>query len=186
MVAGIGLSFVSESNHMETCSWVLILCLVGPTEKYRTTWNLSLCCVLFLLSNSSPGRMNVMRPEVMAMDPKMRVGMMGLISARAATVVDKVPPTLNKRTFWGQLKIISSHTMPPIWCESNFKGQQEILIVQCCLDKPNHDHISHYNEGVHNHIHLGDQWGGTNSSSPEMQIVRRRNKCRLCGIKVSS
>ena len=34
-----------------------------------------------------------MRPEVMAMEPKMRVGMMGLISARAATVVDRVPPT---------------------------------------------------------------------------------------------
>ena len=29
----------------------------------------------------------------MAMDPKMRVGMIGLISARAATVVDNVPPT---------------------------------------------------------------------------------------------
>ena len=29
----------------------------------------------------------------MAMEPKMRVGMMGLISARAATVVDRVPPT---------------------------------------------------------------------------------------------
>merc|ERR1719180_219562 len=43
------------------------------------------------------GRMNVMRPEVMAIDRKMRVGMIGLISARAATVVDKVPPTLDTR-----------------------------------------------------------------------------------------
>ena len=45
----------------------------------------------------SPGRINVMSPEVMAMDPKMRVGMIGLISARAATVVDRVPPTLNEK-----------------------------------------------------------------------------------------
>ena len=37
--------------------------------------------------------MKVMRPDVMAMEPKMRVGMIGLISANAATVVDNVPPT---------------------------------------------------------------------------------------------
>lgn len=41
------------------------------------------------------GRMNVMRPDVMAMEPKMRVGMIGLISANAATVVDNVPPTFD-------------------------------------------------------------------------------------------
>lgn len=41
------------------------------------------------------GRMKVMRPDVMAMEPKMRVGMIGLISANAATVVDNVPPTLD-------------------------------------------------------------------------------------------
>ena len=62
-------------------------------RKVQNHMNFVFLCGLFLSSNSSPGRMNVMRPEVMAMDPKMRVGMMGLISARAATVVDKVPPT---------------------------------------------------------------------------------------------
>ena len=77
IVAGIGLSFVSESNNM----WIYS--------------NISFAFLLKFLSNSLPGRMNVMRPEVMAMEPKMRVGMMGLISARAATVVDRVPPTCN-------------------------------------------------------------------------------------------
>jgi len=41
------------------------------------------------------GRMKVMVAEVRAMVPNMRVGMTGLISARAATVVDRVPPTLD-------------------------------------------------------------------------------------------
>ena len=40
------------------------------------------------------GRRKVRMPDVMAITPKIRVGMMGLISARAATVVDRVPPTL--------------------------------------------------------------------------------------------
>ena len=34
-------------------------------------------------------------PEVMAITVKMRVGMAGWMSARAATVVDSVPPTLD-------------------------------------------------------------------------------------------
>ena len=46
---------------------------------------------LFLVS----GRKTVMAPEVMAMAAKMTVGMAGWMSARAATVVDKVPPTLD-------------------------------------------------------------------------------------------
>ena len=36
-------------------------------------------------------------PEVMAMAAKMTVGMAGWMSARAATVVDRVPPTLETR-----------------------------------------------------------------------------------------
>ena len=40
------------------------------------------------------GRKRVRKPEVMAMTVKMRVGMAGWMSARAATVVDRVPPIL--------------------------------------------------------------------------------------------
>ena len=41
------------------------------------------------------GRNMVRAPEVMAITVKMRVGMAGWMSARAATVVDSVPPILD-------------------------------------------------------------------------------------------
>ena len=40
------------------------------------------------------GSMRVIAPEVMAITVKMRVGMAGWMSASAATVVDRVPPSL--------------------------------------------------------------------------------------------
>ena len=40
------------------------------------------------------GRKRVRAPEVIAITVKMRVGMAGWMSASAATVVDRVPPTL--------------------------------------------------------------------------------------------
>ena len=43
------------------------------------------------------GRKKVMAPEVMAMAAKMMVGMAGWMSAKAATVVDNVPPTLETK-----------------------------------------------------------------------------------------
>ena len=43
------------------------------------------------------GKATVRAPEVMAMVAKMMVGMAGWMSARAATVVDRVPPTLDTR-----------------------------------------------------------------------------------------
>ena len=73
--------------------WPALVCLsslkVTPCEFTQVL----LFIFIDIYQKSLPGRMNVMRPEVMAMEPKMRVGMMGLISARAATVVDRVPPT---------------------------------------------------------------------------------------------
>ena len=36
------------------------------------------------------------KPEVMAITVKIRVGMTGWMSARAATVVDRVPPSYSK------------------------------------------------------------------------------------------
>ena len=88
MVAGIGLSFVSERKKQH-----VNLLLQYEVILKKSNANVVLLFRPFLKSNCLPGRMNVMRPEVMAMEPKMRVGMIGLISARAATVVDKVPPT---------------------------------------------------------------------------------------------
>ena len=41
------------------------------------------------------GSMTVRPPEMIAMVEKMRVGMAGWMSARAATVVDSVPPSLD-------------------------------------------------------------------------------------------
>ena len=71
------------------------LSFVSERKKHVNLLKCEFCFYIevILIKNSLPGRMNVMRPEVMAMDPKMRVGMIGLISARAATVVDNVPPT---------------------------------------------------------------------------------------------
>ena len=43
------------------------------------------------------GTKMVMAPEVMAMAAKMTVGMAGWMSARAATVVERVPPTLDTK-----------------------------------------------------------------------------------------
>merc|ERR1719150_2793792 len=43
------------------------------------------------------GRKSVRKPEVIAMTVKMRVGMTGWISARAATVVDRVPPSFETK-----------------------------------------------------------------------------------------
>merc|ERR1719510_1565482 len=43
------------------------------------------------------GRKSVRKPEVMAITVKIRVGMAGWMSARAATVVDRVPPSLDTR-----------------------------------------------------------------------------------------
>ena len=48
---------------------------------------------LFLVSGSA----TVRAPEVMAMAAKMTVGIAGWMSARAATVVESVPPTLETR-----------------------------------------------------------------------------------------
>ena len=42
------------------------------------------------------GRKSVRKPEVMAITVKIRVGMAGWMSARAATVVDRVPPSYRK------------------------------------------------------------------------------------------
>ena len=39
------------------------------------------------------GRKRVRKPEVMAITVKISVGMAGWMSARAATVVDRVPPS---------------------------------------------------------------------------------------------
>ena len=41
------------------------------------------------------GRKRVRKPEVMAITVKISVGMAGWMSARAATVVDRVPPILD-------------------------------------------------------------------------------------------
>ena len=82
MVAGIGLSFVSARKYIHIYSIYI--------EHRQQS-----CFYLRVKYMVSPGRINVMSPEVMAMEPKMRVGMIGLISARAATVVDRVPPTLS-------------------------------------------------------------------------------------------
>ena len=87
MVAGIGLSFVSARKHIDIYS-------IYIEHRQRS------CFYLRVRYMVSPGRINVMSPEVMAMDPKMRVGMIGLISASAATVVDRVPPTLNEKKTW--------------------------------------------------------------------------------------
>ena len=84
MVAGIGLSFVSARKHIFIYSIYI--------EHRQQS-----CFYLRVRYMVSPGRINVMSPEVIAMDPKMRVGMIGLISAKAATVVDRVPPTLNEK-----------------------------------------------------------------------------------------
>ena len=43
------------------------------------------------------GKKRVRKPEVMAITVKMRVGMAGWMSARAATVVERVPPTLDTK-----------------------------------------------------------------------------------------
>ena len=40
------------------------------------------------------------KPEVMAITVKIRVGMAGWISARAATVVDRVPPSYRKVKYY--------------------------------------------------------------------------------------
>ena len=87
MVAGIGLSFVSARKHIYIYSIYI--------EHRQQS-----CFYLRVRYMVSPGRINVMSPEVMAMDPKMRVGMIGLISAKAATVVDRAPPTLNEKKTW--------------------------------------------------------------------------------------
>ena len=81
MVAGIGLSFVSARKHIS----------IYIEHRQQS------CFYLRVRYMVSPGRINVMSPEVIAMDPKMRVGMIGLISAKAATVVDRVPPTLSEK-----------------------------------------------------------------------------------------
>ena len=46
------------------------------------------------------GRKSVRKPEVMAITVKIRVGMAGWISARAATVVDRVPPSYRKVKYY--------------------------------------------------------------------------------------
>ena len=73
------------------------------------------------------GRKRVRAPEVMAITVKMRVGMAGWISARAATVVDRVPPSYSKVKYYLRISRLyldvrpwrpgrrTQHQLPALW-----------------------------------------------------------------------
>ena len=147
MVAGIGLSFVSESNHMKSCSSVPILCLVGPAEKYRTTWILSFFVVSFC-------------HQILHLEGWMWWG----------------------RRWWPWIQRWG-------WGWWGWSQPGPPLSLTRCLPPEMRDNFESssrsYYPKKYNQIHLGDQRGGADSSSPEMQIVRI-NKCTLCRTRVGS